>query len=126
MALVGPNGATVKLRYREERTREGDDPKEHERVEASYDVFAAWLTPDDMSQVQIEQGDEGKWRQLLYTYCHDSYDGEYQLILEDGFGEQGLADKVLEVLGSSTSPDELFQALGEHSTYPEGFRLISG
>ena len=109
LTLTGPSGRTVELEYIES-SRDDEDECDAPRVEAELRVHIRGWT--------VVKKDGSKT--LIYSYTHDSYDGENEVVLEDSKVDTRIIDKMLAELGSGAGAQAVLTAVAQHTPYPDG------
>jgi predicted DNA-binding WGR domain protein/tetratricopeptide (TPR) repeat protein len=119
--LVRVGKRSIRLRYVElSRETEGEDEedassREHDRVAA--ELHLRLQSP----QLGVPAN---AWVKLVELYCHDSYDGEYVLLLEDDDVYHQAFRAAAAALNLPISPAELTALVAPFTGYEEGFSLL--
>lgn len=98
--------------------RAGGGPIDFDACGAAVRVIEIARTPErgclhDRLELKLElQLEGGDWRQLLWAYTHDSYDGEDRVVVEDSHLDQALCGELLQRLDTNDYEEVLAALVG--------------
>ncbi len=94
---------------------EKEQKAEHDRVSAELHL---------KFDREINGVPKNQWIKLADVYCHDSYDGRFDLVLEDATVYDHVLEAAINSLDIKTDRKEFLKLCASHTAYTDGFNLL--